>query len=178
MDKQIILACDDEGKFLEYIPKEVGHTGKGRRHLAVTVLVYNSQGQILLQRRKHKVFDNIWCFTADTHLLHSKKGDESFEQATQRCLKVEYNIQEQVSFSNLGMFNYFQKIGSLCENEHCAMMVGGYNGEINLNQEVGYEYKWVSKEEFLKDFEQNPQKYAPWVSSGLNVLKQSGFFNE
>lgn len=177
MDQQIILACDDSGKFLEYIPKEIGHTGEGRRHLAITVLIYNNNNDVLLQRRKHKVFDNTWCFTGDTHLLHSQDGDEDFEQATQRCLRVEYNIQDKIPLKNLGMFNYFQKIGPLCENEHCTMMVGEYNGEFNLNPEVGYEFKWVNKEEFLKDFESNPQKYAPWVPNGLNILKQSGFFD-
>ena len=48
------MAVDDQGKFLEYIPKEVGHTEQGRRHLAITVLLYNSKGEVLLQKRKHK----------------------------------------------------------------------------------------------------------------------------
>ncbi len=178
MDEQTILACDDSGNFLEYIPKSVGHTGQGRRHLAITVLLYNKDGEVLLQRRKHKVFDNIWCFTGDTHLLHTKIGDETFDHATQRCLRVEYGITEKIPFKNLGMFNYFEKIGSLCENEHCAMMVGEYNnGEVNLNPSVGYEYQWVEKRQALADMETNPQKYAPWVIEGLKVLKQSGFFN-
>jgi isopentenyl-diphosphate Delta-isomerase len=91
MDLQIILACDDNGKFIEYIPKMVGHTGDGRRHLAITVLLYNSKGEVLLQRRKHKVFDNIWDFTGSTHPLHKEDGkDESLEEATLRFLKVEY----------------------------------------------------------------------------------------
>lgn len=169
---QIILASDDNGNFLEYIPKEMGHTGEGRRHLSITVLLYNSKGQVLLQRRKHKVFDNIWCFTGDTHLLHTQTGDETLEQATWRCLRVEYGIKDKISLSNLGIFNYFEKIGSLCENEHCAIMVGEYNEELKMNPETAYEYKWVDKKEALKDMETNPQKYAPWVSEGVKVLKQ------
>lgn len=169
---QTILACDDNGKFLEYIPKAVGHTGEGRRHLSITVLLYNKKDQVLLQRRKHQVFDNVWCFTGDTHLLHTQTGDENFEEATGRCLRVEYGIEDKISLSNLGTFNYFKKIGSLCENEHCAMMVGEYNEAIKMDPSVGYEYKWVSKGEFLKDFESNPQKYAPWVVEGVKVLKQ------
>lgn len=72
-DDQIIMACDDNGVFSgEYIPKEVGHTGQGKRHLAIAVLLYNGQGKVLLQQRKHRVFD-----------------DETFEEATQRCLERE-----------------------------------------------------------------------------------------
>lgn len=178
---QIILACDDQGNFLEYIPKAVGHRDVGRRHLSITILIYNKQGQLLLQRRKHQVFDNIWCFTADTHLLHNQTGDESFEQATWRCLRVEYGIADKISLANLGTFNYFAPYhtvqGEYCENEHCAMMVGEYNGELKMNPETAYEYKWVDKKDFLKDFESNPQKYAPWVSEGVKLLKQAGFFD-
>src|SRR3989344_8981948 len=121
---QTILACDDDGNFLEYIPKMVGHTGDGRRHLAITVLLYNSKNEVLLQKRKHKVFDNIWNFTASTHPLHLENGaDETLQQATERCLKAEYDIERYIKLENLGFFNYFKKIGILCENEHCAMMV-------------------------------------------------------
>ena len=48
MDEQVILAVDDQGNFTgEYIPKEVGHTGEGKRHLAITVLIYNNRDQVL-----------------------------------------------------------------------------------------------------------------------------------
>ncbi len=175
---QIILACDDQGKFLEYIPKEAGHTGEGRRHLAVTVLIYNSQGQVLLQKRKHKVFDNIWDFTASTHPLHKVDGtDESLEEATLRSLKIEYDI-ENIILKKVGEFNYFAKLGPLCENEHDYLLIGEYSGEVKLNTEVAYEYKWVGKLKLLKDMEENPKKYSAWSQEGLKVLKQTGFFNE
>jgi isopentenyldiphosphate isomerase len=55
------------------------------------------------------------------------------------------------------------------------MMVGEYDGEIKMDESVGYEYRWVDKSEFLKDVESNPQSYAPWVIEGIKVLKQMGF---
>lgn len=173
---QIILACDDNGKFLEYIPKSVGHTGEGRRHLAITVLLYNKNGEVLLQKRKHKVFDNIWDFTASTHPLHKKDGsDESLEEATLRALKIEYEI-DNIILKRIGEFNYFAQIGDLCENEHDALLIGEYNGSVKLNSKVAYEFKWVKKEELLKDMEQNPQKYSAWANESLKLLKQSRFF--
>ena len=173
---QIILACDDNGKFLEYIPKEVGHIGEGRRHLAITVLLYNSKGQVLLQRRKHKIFDDIWDFTASTHPLHKEDGtDETLEKATLRSLKDEWSIENVKDLKVLGEFNYFTKIDDLCENEHDNLLIGKYDGEFKLNSDTGYEAKWVDKPELLKDMEQNPQKYTPWANEGLKVLKQMGF---
>ncbi|MDO8639092.1 MAG: NUDIX domain-containing protein, partial [Candidatus Daviesbacteria bacterium] len=153
MDKQIILVCDDQGNFNgEYIPKEVGHTGEGKRHLAIAVLLENSKGEVLLQRRKHQIFNNIWDVTGATHPLHLENNDESYEEATLRCLKREYEIEvrEVREVRVVGEFNYFSQYGGLCENEHCAMLIGKYDGQLNLNPEVGYNYKWMDKKEFLK----------------------------
>lgn len=177
MTKQIILACDEKGNFKgEYIPKVVGHTGQGRRHLAITVLIYNSKGEVLLQKRKHKIFNNIWDLTGATHPLHKKDGsNETFEEATLRCLKREYNA-DLIPLKNMGAFNYFARYGKLCENEHCAMLVGEYNGLIKLNREVGYSCQWVPKKKFLADIKKNPQKYSPWAAKGVKILKRKGFF--
>lgn len=167
---QTILAVDDRGKFLEYIPKKVGHTGQGRRHLAIAVLLYNSQGQVLLQKRKHQIFDNIWDLTAATHPLHQDQSDESLEEATWRCLKDEYEITQKISLKNLGFFNYFAKYGKFCENEHCYLLVGEYDGPVKLNPQTGYEYKWVEKQEFLRDLAANPKNYTPWARLALDKI--------
>jgi isopentenyl-diphosphate Delta-isomerase len=173
---QMILACDDNGVFQEYIPRAVGHTGNGRRHLAITVLIYNSKGEVLLQKRKHKVFDNIWDLTGATHPVHTDNGDETLEECTLRCLLDEYGIKG-VKLENKGAFNYFEKYNELCENEHCYLLVGEYTGEVYLNPEAGYMYKWMDKKEFLEDIEKNPDKYTPWAIESVKLLKEEGFFN-
>lgn len=177
---QIIIVCDDKGNPTgEYIPKLKGITGDGVKHLAISILLYNNRGQVLLQRRKHKVFDNLWDLTASTDVSHLKDKNETFEEAADRCLKREYYIGlDQIKeVKKIGGFSYFAKDGSHCENEYDMVLVGEYNGEVNMNPEVGYEYKWMYKNEFLKDIEENPQNYTPWAIEGVKVLKQAGFFN-
>ncbi len=174
MDNQTILAVDDKGNFLRYISKEDGHKGEGIHHLAITVFVFNSKGEVLLQKRKHKVFDNIWDNTASTHQLHLENGrDETDEEATLRALKREYKIND-IKLENLGGFNYFEKYNEYCENEYCKLLIGIYDGEIELNPEVGYDYKWVDKTAFLQDIEQNPDIYTPWCKVAVKVLKTNG----
>lgn len=173
MDGQIIQAVDDSGRLLEYIPRIVGHTGKGRRHLGITILIFNLKGQLLLQKRKHLVFDNIWCFSADTHPYNLDGRDETLEEASKRALKEDFSI-ENISLRNLGFFNYFEKDGKYCENEHCAMVVGEYDGEVKMNPEHAYDFEWMDKKQFLKEVESNPKKWAPWVPGGIKILKQKG----
>ena len=174
----IVIVCDNQGNPTgEFVDREVGHTGDGKHHLAITVLLVNSQGQVLLQKRKHKRFDSLWDLTGATDLYHFENGsNEDFDEATMRCLKNEYEITDVKNLKNLGGFNYFQKWGEYCENEFCAMVVGEYDGEIKMHPDVGYGYKWVSKQDFLKDIEESPQNYTPWAIEGVKVLKEKGFF--
>lgn len=176
---QIILVADEAGNHTgEYIPKEVGHTGEGKHHLAISILLYNNQGQVLLQKRKHLVFNDIWDFTGSTHQLHKEdSSDETDEEAALRCLKREYNIDKVENLKNYGGVNYFAMYGEFCENEHDKILTAEYNGEVDLNSEVGYNYKWMEKQEFLKDIETNPQNYAPWAVKGTHLLKEKGYFN-
>lgn len=177
---QIIISCDEKGDFLGYIPKSLGHSADGVRHRAIDVLLYNARGQVLLQKRKHKVFDDIWDVTGATHPLHSNIGaDENYQDATYRCLNREYGITTEIPLQKLGEFNYFAKYAdNLCENEHCARMIGEYNGRVKLNPEVGYEYKWVDKMAFFADISANPQKYSPWAVAGNKFLIEAGFFGD
>lgn len=174
MEPQIILAVDNGGNFLKYIPKDEGHKGEGIHHLAVTVFIFNSKGEVLLQKRKHKIFDSIWDNTASTHQLHLKVGkDESDEEATLRCLKTEWGI-ENVELKNLGGFNYFEKYNDICENEFCKLLIGNYDGEIKLNPQVGYGYRFVSKKDFYNEVEKNPQNFTPWCKEAVKILKEKG----
>ncbi len=177
-DNQTILVADEEGNFTgEYIPKEVGHTGAGKRHFAITVLLYNNKGEVLLQKRKHRVFNDIWDMTASTHQLHRADGtDETDEEATLRALDREYGIKEVKNLKKLGAIDYFAQDGEVCENEHDIILVGEYNGQIELHNEVGYGYKWMDKNEFLKDIEQNPANYSPWGIKAIPLLKSTNFF--
>ncbi len=175
---QIIKGANEDGTPTgEYFPKEEGHTGKGRHHFAISVLLYNPKGEVLLQRRKHLVFDDIWDMTASTHQLHTEAGDETDEEATMRALDREYGITKVEDLKNWGGINYFAQYGDFCENEHDKILTAQFDGELRLNSEVGYNYKWMSREEFLEDIEVNPENYAPWAVKGTQLLKDKGFFN-
>lgn len=172
---QTILVVDEDGRHTgEYISKNIAHTGVGRRHLAISVLLYNNKGKILLQHRKHKIHDDIWEFTGSTHHLHRKDGtDETSEEATYRCLGREYGIRKRIPLKILGGVNYFAADGKFCENEHDVILVGEFNGKLRPNRQVAYNYKWVDKKEFLVDIDKNPKKYAPWVVETVKIFKKN-----
>ncbi len=170
---QTILVADKNGRHTgEYVKKEVAHTGRGKRHLAISVLLYNNKKQVLLQKRKHKIHNDIWDLTGSTHHLHRRDGtNETTEEATYRCLEQEYGIFAKIPLKVLGGINYFAADGKFCENEHDIIVAGEYSGEIKPNRDVHYDYQWVEFEDFLKDIVTNPKKYAPWALLAAKKLK-------
>lgn len=170
MNIQVIICSNNGTPTGEYVGKEIAHTGEGKQHLAITVLIENSKDEVLLQHRKHKRFDGLWDLTGATDLHHTQQKDESFEDATLRCLRKEFGIEGLKSLQNLGGFNYFMKDGDFCENEFCVLFLGKYDGTINLNPEVGYGYEWVKKDVFLKYIKKFPQEYTPWAVESSQLL--------
>lgn len=170
MQKQYLLIVDDKDNFLgEYKEKETCHTGRGFHHRAFVVCLFNKKNEILLQYRKHKRWDKFWDVTAISHVLHQEHYDETYQEAAQRALMAEMGI-ENIKLKKTGGFNYFAKYGKQCENEYCAVLVGNYDGEIFPNKNLIYEYRWMDKNELIKDCRKNPKIYAPWTILTAELL--------
>lgn len=159
----MLLLVDDQDNFEgEYAEKEKCHFGNGLHHRAFVVLLQNKKGEVLLQKRKHKLWDRYWDLTAISHVLHLPDHDESYEEAANRSLKREMGISN-VALQSVGAFNYFVREGKHCENEYCAILTGTYDGKVSANHDAVYEYIWMDRDMFIIDVIQNPKKYTPWT---------------
>ncbi|MCR4325082.1 MAG: polyprenyl synthetase family protein [Candidatus Curtissbacteria bacterium] len=170
MRAQTLLLVDDHDKFKGYDTYDHCHTGKGKRHRAFVTLLFDQGNKVLLQKRKHRLFDGYWDLTAISHPLHVDGHDESFQEASDRALKKEMGI-DHVRIENVGAFNYFAKDGGNCENEHCAVLVGKYDGDFKPNNKEVYDVKKVSFDEFLSDVKKNHKSYAPWTRLAAQELE-------
>lgn len=182
--EQTLILVDENDNFQGYALREECHQGEGKRHRAFVTLLFDSQNQVTLQKRKHRLFDNLWDLTAISHPLHiekkSTKGtrstksrgrDESYQEASDRALKKEMGIGH-VAIKKVGAFNYFAQDGENCENEYCAVLVGRYAGEYKPNENEVYEIKQMALAEFAKDIQKNPSKYTPWAVLAVRELKK------
>lgn len=170
MAEQYLILVDENDNFLgKYAPKSRCHTGRGLHHRAFTILILNKKREVLLQKRKHKLWDGYWDLT-NSHPLHAEEKDEKYEQAAKCCLKREWGIE--IPVKKLFSFNYYAKYGNFCENEYCAFLVGEYNGEVYPNPKVAYGYKWMSLEKLLKDIKINREVYTPWAIRALEEYEK------
>ena len=162
-DNQLLLLVDENDVFSgNYATRKTCHTGKGLHHRAFVTLLENANGEVLLQKRKHALWNDFWDTTAISHTLHLKEHDETYEEAAQRSLKEEMGITD-VSLKKIGGFNYFAAHGEKCENEYCAILIGSYNGKIQSNPDVVYKYKWMNKKEFITHCLSEDSTYTPWA---------------
>jgi isopentenyl-diphosphate delta-isomerase len=167
--EQTLILVDNNDRILGYAPRSVCHTGKGRRHRAFVVALYNSRGELLLQRRKHALFTNMWDLTGASHPLRLRARNESYSEAATRCVREEFGIRG-VTFRKLGAFNYFAPHGKKCENEHCALIVGKYDGKVKANSRVAYGFKWVGLRETLHEIREEPDSFVMWARLGASLL--------
>lgn len=171
--EQALIVVDDKDKMLGYAPRSECHTGKGKRHRAFVILLFNKEGKILLQHRKHKLFDKLWDLTAASHPLHINGKDESYIEAAHRCLKNEWGI-DKIELKNVGAFNYFKEHSEHCENEHCALIVGEYNEKFVVNPEVAYGFRWVDFEQLLSEIHKNPDNFTIWLIEAVKLFERNG----
>jgi len=167
-----LILVDNDDRILGYAPRSLCHTGKGKRHRAFVVALYNDGGELLLQRRKHDLFSNRWDLTGASHPLRLKARNESYAEAAARCVRQEFGVGG-ISFRKIGAFNYFAQQGKRCENEHCAVIVGKYDGMVKPNPKVAYGYKWASLGETLKEIRKKPESFVKWARLGAKVLRNN-----
>jgi len=170
--KQILILVDDNDNFLGYAPRTECHSGDGKRHRAFVIALYNQKGELLLQERKHWLWDRFWDLTSAGHPLHLEKKDEDYIGASQRCLMDEWGIKG-IKLRNAGAFNYFERHGKDCENEHCALILGEFNNKPNPNPDEAYGFRWLELSALKKEVSQTPKKFTPWLIEALPLLSSS-----
>jgi len=161
-DQKLLLVDENDTFSGSYQRRDVCHSGKGEHHRAFVVCLFNNNDEILLQKRKHFLWDGYWDVSAISHPLHLADHDELYEEAGLRALKNEMGIGK-VELTNIGGFNYFAEFGKYCENEYCSVLSGTYAGKVEANPDAVYEYKWMKRDAFKKDCQDNPSVYAPWT---------------
>jgi len=119
-DSDLIMAVDEEDRFLEERDKWECHRGEGILHRAFLVIVYNDDGNLMLARRspEKKLWPGFWDGTVASHV----RQGESYEESARRRLDEELGLKgAHVSYVTKFMYHArYQDVGS--EREICAVL--------------------------------------------------------
>lgn len=159
-----IILVNKKDRIIGYETKEKCHKGNGILHRAFSILIFNKNGKVLIQKRSK--LKKLWpLFWSDTCASHPRKGENHINSGKRR-LKEEMGFTCNVN--PIGKFFYkinYKKIGS--ENEICTILIGKYNGKVKPNKKEVADYKWINLDQLKKEVRKSPNKYVPWLKIAL-----------
>lgn len=162
MDKVILVDPDDT--IVGSMDKLEAHV-KGILHRAFSILIFNSRGEILIQKRAASKYHSGGLWT-NTCCSHPRPG-ESIESATRRRLVYEMGIDVETTFA----FKFIYKAPldkNLTEHELDYVFVGTFDGEPHINPDEAEDWKFISMAELKKEIRENPDNFTPWFKLILN----------
>ena len=161
----MMMAREEEVVLVDAADREVGRAGtlaahrQNLRHRAISVLVFDAAGRMLLQRRVAQKYHSpgLWSNACCTH----PRPGEAAADAASRRLAEEMGITPALTFA--GLFAYEAEVGGgLWENEVVHVFTGLYEGTAAPDPaEVG-DWRWSEVESLRADLAAHPGRYTPW----------------
>ena len=159
MEIDEVILVDSRDNELGTIEKMEAHQ-KGILHRAFSIFIFNSKGEILLQKRNSEKYHSggLWSNTCCSH----PRPGENLTQATKRRLMEEMGMKAELfpTFS----FQYKAHLdNNLIEHELDHVYVG-YSNElpiVNTDEVEGYCY--LSPELIELGLDKHPSDYSSWL---------------
>lgn len=158
MNKQNVILVSEQDAAVGEMEKMEAHR-KGILHRAFSVFIFNSKGEMLLQRRAlHKYHSGgLW---SNACCSHPYPGEE-VENAAVRRLNEELGFQTPVN--KIFEFTYRAAFDNgLTEHEYDHVFTGEYNGMLNINPDEVSDYCFKDIEDIRTAMQSHPEKFTKW----------------
>ncbi len=168
-DKDLVVVVDGAGQAVGTLDKTEAHTAPGTRHLAFSVVVTDTRGRMLIQRRHpdKPTFGGMWANACCSH----PRPAEGVVRAARRRVKEELGVQL-IDPREVGRFAYEatdSKTG-MVESELDVVVSGVIAGTLEPDPEEIAELRWLTRDELGS----SGLSFAPWFDGVLKVIGWSG----
>lgn len=169
--EEMVVLVDEKNEILGYMGKLEAHK-KGLLHRAISVIVFNSAGEMLLQQRAYTKYHwaGIWSNTCCSH----PRKDEGFKDAAERRLHEELgfkiDLKEEFNF----IYKALDEKSGLTEHEYDVVFTGVYDGSFEYNRDEVNATKWIPVKDLETDIEKHPQEYSFWFKIILDEMRKRG----
>lgn len=168
-DNDLVVVVDAAGQAVGTLGKTEAHTAPGTRHLAFSVVVTDTRGRMLIQRRHpgKPTFGDTWANACCSH----PRPAEGVVRAARRRVKEELGVQL-IDPREVGRFVYEAtdpKTG-MVESELDVVVTGVIAGTLKPDPEEVAEVRWLTREELHS----SDLSFAPWFDDVLKVIGWSG----
>ena len=156
MDRVVLV--DEKDVEMGTMEKLEAHK-KGMLHRAFSILIFNSKGELLLQKRASEKYHSggLWTNTCCSHPFQNEKPID----AANRKLEQEMGLRADLHFSH--KFIYKAELDNhLIEHEMDYVFIGNSDATPMINPEEVEEWKYMPVEEIKSDLKKNPHRYTTW----------------
>lgn len=159
-----VILVDERDNEIGSMEKMEAHR-RGVLHRAFSVLLFNSKGEILLQKRSAFKYHSagLWTNTCCSH----PKPTETMESAVKRRLREEMGINLQPEYAYKFLYRV-ELSNNLIEHELDHVYVGQFNDEPNINHLEVESWKYSKITDIKIDMLQNSGAYTYWFRLLLN----------
>ncbi len=174
-----VVLLDESANPIGTMPKNEIHGLDTPLHLAFSIFLFNTKGQMLVQQRalSKTTFPGIWSNACCGHPL----PNEPLANAAKRRLSFELGLEDIQPILALPSFRYKALYQNICENEICPVFIGRCSKEPNSNPLEVESTDWIDWQEFSNAID-DPEPtqfdhYSPWSVLEARELKQSPVFH-
>ncbi|MFC6267882.1 isopentenyl-diphosphate Delta-isomerase [Frigoriflavimonas asaccharolytica] len=168
MEEEVVL-INEKDEILGSMNKMEAHEN-GFLHRAFSVFLFNSKGEVLLQKRAASKYHspNQWTNAVCSH----PRWNETYETGAKRRLQEELGISTDIE--EKFHFIYKANVGqNLWEHELDYVFTGIYEGNFNLNTEEVSEIRYILMEDLEKEMNENPENFTEWFKIILKEYKEN-----
>ena len=182
MMEENCIVVDKDDNIIGPDTKVNSHLGEGKLHRAFSVLLFNSSGELLIQKRAADkiTFPSIWANSCCSHPLYIDneiEGIDGAKRAAKRKMEQELGIEQDLIDSNQLCFITKMHYRARADEkwvEHEIDYIFALNCDIETksNPNEIAELKYVTEDELQELFDQG-EKIGPW----FRLIKEN-FLND
>lgn len=166
MDRDEVILVDIHDNETGVMEKMEAHL-KGLLHRAFSIFIFNSKGEILLQKRNSKKYHSggLW---SNTCCSHPRKGESTLAAANRRLYE---EMGMKANLTHAFSFKYKAKLDKgLIEHELDHVFIGYSNELPQMNPDEVESYCYVSTELLQIGLEKHKDDYTEWLKICYNQL--------
>lgn len=159
MAEEVFQTYDEDGNELALVARSRVHA-TGLWHRAANVLLFRSNGELLLQQRAadKDVCPGLWDLSAAEHLIPG----ESYLEAARRGLAEELGIRQMVLTPVGPVIKVRQELPGVCDCEFQQTFRGVSDAAVYPDPKEVAAVQTVTMAELHQQLGLNPDRFTPW----------------
>lgn len=166
----MVILVDETDEVIGYMKKMEAHK-MGLLHRAFSILIFDSEQRLLLHQRAKSKYHSGGMWT-NTCCSHQHSDEDTLTAAHRRLLEemgFDCDLEERFSF----LYRAEMETG-LVEHEYDHVLVGRYDGTVDLNPHEVEAYEWLSWDEIRQALAKEPELYTAWFKNIFDKIDTMG----